>query len=112
MATQTNGCIEKRTSQQEDDEPEPCVVVAAESVRPLQLSDGGVELAGVIRQGLPLRWSESIVSRRARPEAATPSMASLAPGALVVERMVRPHPRTARAVGIAPRQTRMSRILR
>src|ERR687897_125565 len=54
---------------------------------------------------------ESIVCRSARPDSPTASMASLAPGALVADRMLKPQPRTARAVGTAPRQIRMSRIL-
>ena len=47
---------------------------------------------------------------RVRPEAATSSRARRGVVAGLVERTVSPHPKTATAVGIAPRQIRMRRI--
>ena len=50
----SHGRIQERASHQENDQPQPGVVVAAERIGPLQLSDGGVQLSGVIREGAAL----------------------------------------------------------
>lgn len=59
MTAEPDGCVQECTTHQQDDQSESGVVVAAKGIGPLQLSYGGVELAGMVRQGLPLGGIET-----------------------------------------------------
>jgi hypothetical protein len=54
MAAEANGCIQERSAKEENDKAQAGVVIAAEGVGPLKLSDCGIQLGGVVCQCLAL----------------------------------------------------------